>query len=90
MSSCSSSWSLRCSFSSAAWLPGWLQAIADWNPVSAVTAGARQLWDNPNPSAWVAAWPMQHPIEASLALSALILAVAAPLASRYFRRRTTE
>jgi hypothetical protein len=33
---------------------------------------------------------MQHPIEASLAWSALILAVAAPLASWYFRRRTTE
>ena len=32
-------------------MPGWLQAIADWNPVSAVTAGARDLWGNPNPSA---------------------------------------
>jgi ABC-2 type transport system permease protein len=70
-------------------MPGWLQAAADWNPVSAVTAGARQLWDNPNPSASISAWPMQHPIEASLAWSLLILAVAAPLASRYFRRRTT-
>jgi hypothetical protein len=67
-----------------------LQAIADWNPVSAVTAGARQLWDNPNPSASISAWPMQHPIEASLAWTVLILAVAAPLASRFFRRRTTE
>ncbi len=71
-------------------MPGWLQAIADWNPVSAVTAGARQLWGNPNPSASISAWPMQHPIEASLAWSVLILAVAAPLASRHFRRRTTE
>ena len=71
-------------------MPGWLQAVADWNPVSAVTAAARQLWHNPNPSASVSAWPMQHPIEASLAWSVLILAVAAPLASRYFRRRTTE
>jgi hypothetical protein len=32
-------------------MPGWLQAIANWNPVSAVTAGARHLWGNPNPSA---------------------------------------
>src|SRR6516162_2349623 len=71
-------------------MPGWLQTIADWNPVSAVTAAARHLWGNPNPSASIAAWPMQHPIEASLAWSVLILAVAAPLASRYFRRRTTE
>ncbi len=71
-------------------MPGWLQAITNWNPASAVTAGARQLWDNPNPSAAISAWPMQHPIEASLAWSVLILAVAAPLASRYFRLRTTE
>jgi ABC-2 type transport system permease protein len=71
-------------------MPGWLQAVADWNPVSAVTAGARQLWGNPNPSASISAWPMQHPVEASVAWSVLILAVAAPLASWYFRRRTTE
>jgi ABC-2 type transport system permease protein len=71
-------------------MPGWLQAVADWNPVSAVTAGARQLWGNPNPSASIGVWPMQHPIEASLAWSVLILAVAAPLASWFFRRRTTE
>jgi ABC-2 type transport system permease protein len=70
-------------------MPGWLRAVADWNPVSAVAAGARQLWDNPNPSASVGAWPMRHPIEASLAWSVLILAVAAPLASRYLRRQTT-
>jgi ABC-2 type transport system permease protein len=70
-------------------MPGWLRAVADWNPVSAVTAGARQLWRGPNPSASLGAWPMQHPIEASLAWSMLILAVAAPVASRLFRRRTT-
>jgi ABC-2 type transport system permease protein len=70
-------------------MPSWLRAVADWNPVSAVAAGTRQLWDNPNPSASIGAWPMRHPVEASLAWSVLILAVAAPLASRYFRRRTT-
>ena len=71
-------------------MPGWLQAITDWNPVSAVTAGTRRLWHNPDPSASIGAWPMQHPVEASLAWSVLILAVAAPLASWLFRRRTTE
>jgi ABC-2 type transport system permease protein len=55
-----------------------------------VTAAARQLWDNPNPSASLRARPMQHPVDASLAWSVLILAVAAPLVSRYIRRRTTE
>jgi ABC-2 type transport system permease protein len=71
-------------------MPGWLRAIADWNPVSAVAAGARQLWANPDPSASIGAWPMRHPIAASLAWSVLILAVAAPLASRYLQRQTTE
>jgi ABC transporter DrrB family efflux protein len=71
-------------------MPGWLQAIADWNPVSAVTAAARQLWNNPNPAASTGAWPMHHPVEASLAWSVLIIALAAPLASWSLRRRTTE
>jgi len=71
-------------------MPGWMQAIADWNPVSAVCAGARDLWGNPNPSKVIDAWPMQHPVEASLIWSVLILAVAAPLAAHFFRRRTTE
>ena len=71
-------------------MPGWLQAIATWNPVSAVVAGARVLWNNPNPSGSVHAWPMQHPVEASLIWSVVILAVAAPLAAHFFKRRTTE
>ena len=71
-------------------MPGWLQAVADWNPVSAVTAAARHLWGNPNPSAGIQAWPMQHPVEAALIWSAVILAIAAPLASMFFRRRITE
>ena len=69
---------------------GYMQAIADWNPVSAVTAGARDLWGNPNPSSTIQAWPMQHPVEAALLWSLAILAVAAPLASRIFRRQMVE
>ncbi len=71
-------------------MPGWMQAIADWNPVSAVCAGTRDLWGNPNPSALINAWPMQHPVEASLIWSVLIIAVAAPLAGYFFKRRSTE
>jgi hypothetical protein len=58
--------------------------------VSAVVAGAREMWGNPNPSSTVDAWSMQHPIATSLLWSAGILAVAAPLAAHFFRRRTTE
>jgi ABC-2 type transport system permease protein len=71
-------------------MPGWLQAIANWNPVSAVVSGTRVLWGNPNPSGHIDAWPMQHPIEAAIIWSVLILAVAAPLAARVFQAKTTE
>ena len=33
---------------------------------------------------------MQHPVEAALIWCVVILAVAAPLASYFFKRRTTE
>lgn len=71
-------------------MPGWLRDVADWNPVSAVTAAVRHLWGNPNPSAALHAWPMQHPVTAATIWSAIILLVAAPLASYFFRLRTTE
>jgi ABC transporter DrrB family efflux protein len=71
-------------------MPGWLQAIAIWNPVSAVVAGTRVLWGNPNPSGSIHAWPMQHPVAAALIWSAGILALAAPAAAHFFNRRTTE
>jgi len=71
-------------------MPGWLQAIADWNPVSAVCAATRVLWGNPNPAGRIDAWPMQHPIAAALLWSVLILTVAAPTAAHFFRRRITE
>jgi ABC-2 type transport system permease protein len=71
-------------------MPGWLQVIANWNPVSSVTAAVRHLFGNPNPSATLAAWPMQHPVIAALAWSVAMLVVFAPLAAHLFRRRTTQ
>ena len=70
-------------------MPTVLRVIADWNPVSAVTAAARQLWGNPNPSATIHAWPMQHPVAASLLWSVALLVIFAPLATLLSRRRTT-
>lgn len=71
-------------------MPVVLRDFADWNPVSAVTAAARQLFHNPNPSATIDAWPMQHPVAASLAWSLVLLALFAPLASALYRRRTVD
>jgi ABC transporter DrrB family efflux protein len=71
-------------------MPAVLQTIADWNPVSSVTAAARQLFGNPNPSATIHAWPMQHPVVASLVWSVALLAVFAPLATVLYGRRVAE
>jgi ABC-2 type transport system permease protein len=71
-------------------MPAVLRAIADWNPVSAVTAAARDLFSNPNPSASVHAWPMQHPVLASLLWSVALIAIFAPLSAALYRRRTTD
>jgi ABC-2 type transport system permease protein len=71
-------------------MPAVLQAIANWNPVSAVTTACRQLFGNPNPSASIHVWPMQHPILASLLWSVVLVAIFAPLATALYRRRTTD
>lgn len=71
-------------------MPTVLRDLTNWNPVSAVTAAARNLFANPNPSANIHAWPMQHPIAASILWSVALLAVFAPLASLLYRRRTTD
>jgi ABC-2 type transport system permease protein len=71
-------------------MPAILRTIADWNPVSAVTSASRKLLGNPNPSATIHAWPMQHPLLASLLWSVALIAIFAPLASALYRRRTTD
>jgi ABC-2 type transport system permease protein len=70
-------------------MPGWLQAIANWNPMSALAAAARELFGNPNPAASVQAWPMQHPALAVVAWSVALLAIFAPLAVHLYRRKSS-
>jgi ABC-type polysaccharide/polyol phosphate export permease len=65
-------------------LPDFLQPVAEWNPVSALTAATRQLWGNPNPFA-ASGFPAEHPIALTLIWVAVILAVFAPLAVRRYR-----
>jgi ABC-2 type transport system permease protein len=68
-------------------MPGWLQPVAEWNPMSALAAACRKLFGNPNPAATVHAWPMQHPQLAVIAWSVGMLLVFAPLAVRKYRRK---
>ena len=70
-------------------MPGWLQLIAEWNPMSAVAAASRHLFGNPNPAASVQAWPMQHPELAVIGWSVVLLMVFAPLAVHLYRRKAS-
>jgi ABC-type multidrug transport system permease subunit len=71
-------------------LPGWMQVIADWNPVSAVAGSCRELFGNPNPAALMDNFPAQHPVLVAVLWSVAIIAVCAPLASHLLERRTTD
>jgi len=53
--------------------------------VSALAAAIRQLSGNPVAPA-SGAWPLEHPITASLAWTALLLAVFVPLATARYAR----
>lgn len=70
-------------------MPGWLQAIAEWNPISSLVQAVRELWGNdPDGVPASAALPLHHPILATIIWTVLITAVMAPLAVRAFRKRT--
>jgi len=71
-------------------MPAFFRAIANWNPVSAVTAAERQLFGNPNPASMIHVWPMEHPIAASLIWSIGLLAIFAPLAVHLYRTRVKD
>jgi ABC-2 type transport system permease protein len=68
-------------------MPGWLQPVAEWNPMSALAASCRHLFGNPNPAASVHAWPMQHPELAVICWAVGMLVVFAPIAVHLYRRK---
>jgi ABC transporter DrrB family efflux protein len=65
-------------------LPPLLQPIAEWNPVSALTAATRELWGNPNPYA-ASGFPAEHPVLLTLIWVVVLVAVFAPLGVRRYR-----
>ncbi|MBL1081268.1 ABC transporter permease [Streptomyces actinomycinicus] len=65
----------------------WLRHIAEWNPFSATVQATRVLFANPGQS-HSHAWPMEHPVLASLMYSVLIIAVFRTLAVRKYRSAT--
>jgi ABC-type multidrug transport system permease subunit len=65
-------------------LPWILRPIAEWNPVSALTAATRQLWGNPNPYVGQG-FPAEHPVLLTLLWVVVLTAIFAPLAVHRYR-----
>jgi len=65
-------------------LPGWLRPVAEWNPVSTLTAGIRDLWGNPNPIAG-SGIPGEHPVLVTLIWIVVIVAVFTPLGVKKYQ-----
>ncbi|WP_185028777.1 ABC transporter permease [Streptomyces candidus] len=72
-------------------MPSFLQHVAEWNPFSATVQAARELFGNTiegRPVSVTGAWPMEHPVLASLIWSVLIILVFRTLAVRKYRSAT--
>ncbi|MFB9658959.1 ABC transporter permease [Glycomyces mayteni] len=64
-------------------MPGWLGAVAAWNPVSATATAIRELFGNPVAAG--TSWPEQHALLAAIVWPLVITAVFLPLGVRRFR-----
>ena len=71
-------------------LPGPLETFAEWNPVSAITQAARELFGNTALVAPSDAWPLQHPVLYTLIWTVIILAVFVPLTNLQYRRAASR
>ena len=68
-------------------MPGWLQPIAQWNPMPALASVCRHLFGNQDPAVTVRVWPMRHAELAVFCWSGGMLAVFAPLTVHLYRRK---
>ena len=73
-------------------LPGPLRTFAAWNPVSAVTQAARDLFGNPDPTgaAPPASWALANPELYTVLWAGVILLVFVPLATWQYQRSTSR
>jgi ABC-2 type transport system permease protein len=65
-------------------MPGWLGAVAAWNPLSATVAATRALFGNPAGGGH--GWPVEHALPLAVLWPLLLTAVFLPLAARAWRR----
>jgi ABC-2 type transport system permease protein len=75
---------LSSAFVSPDTMPGWLGAIATWNPLSATATATRDLFGNPT---WTTdTWAAEHAIPLAVLWPAVLTLVFLPLAYRQYRR----
>jgi ABC-2 type transport system permease protein len=72
-------------FVDPATMPGWLGAIAAWNPISITASAVRQLFGNPGYGGTT--WLAEHAIPMAIAAPLLLTAVFLPLAAWAYRSR---
>ncbi|ANZ39801.1 ABC transporter [Lentzea guizhouensis] len=72
-------------------MPGVLRVIAEWNPISAVTQAARNLFGNVNPAAPPpGAWPLQNAELASVGWIVVIMLIFVPLAIQRYNKAVSR
>ncbi|MFN2589259.1 MAG: ABC transporter permease [Actinomycetota bacterium] len=71
-------------------LPGPLRVFAEWNPVSAVAQGVRELFGNLPAGPPPDAWSLRHPVLYTLIWVGVILAVFIPLSVRQYKKSATR
>jgi ABC-2 type transport system permease protein len=72
-------------------LPTPLRVFAEWNPVSAVTQAARNLFGNTSPAFPPAdSWSMQNPELYTLIWVAVLVAIFAPISVRLYKRTAAK
>ncbi|HVL04866.1 MAG TPA: ABC transporter permease [Acidimicrobiales bacterium] len=72
-------------------MPGFLQTIAEWNPVTTLSNASRELFGNPSTAATPDdPWSIAHPIEYSIIWTVAIVVVCAPLAVRAYQRSVAK
>ena len=73
-------------FTPIATMPGWLQPIALWNPVSCLALACRKLFGNPIPFPGHS-FPERYAVQIAFGYAFLFLLIFAPLAVRAFKTR---
>ena len=71
--------------------PTVLRVMAEWNPVSAVTQAARELFGNVPPGLpQSSAWSLQNPVLYTLLWIVILLAIFVPLSTRQYKRSASR